>query len=158
MKKLLTILGFTWAAICLLIVLVMFPGLDSFSRQLAKLSFMKVNPTLSGGDTARSVVYENYTLYIHQPVFEALIGESSTGFIQLDWVWNDSIPVSVSDSVDFNNDNHIDFVISIDPQSDSVLLDPLQPFVEEITNEARVENGWIVRVGLINEKKLKASR
>jgi hypothetical protein len=139
-------------------ILIMFPGLDSFSKQLARLSFMKVNPTLSGGDTARSVVYEDYTLHIHQPVFEALIGESSTGFIQLDWVWNDSIPVPVSDSVDFNNDNHIDFVISIDPQSDAVYLDPLQSCVSDITISARVENGWIVRVGLINEKKLKASR
>ncbi len=158
MKKLKIILGFTWAAVCLLIILIMFPGLDSFSRQLAKLSFMKVNPTISGGDVARSVEYEDYTLNIHEPVFEALIGESSKGFIQLDWIWKDSIPVPVKDSIDFNMDDHIDFIISIDPLSDRVYLDPLQPFVEEITNQARLEDGWIVRVGLINEKKEKASR
>ena len=158
MKKILVILGFTWAVICLLIILIMFPGLDSYSRQMAKLSFMKVNPTLSGGDTARSVVYEDYTLHIHNPVFDALIGESSSGFIQLDWVWNDSIPVPVKDSIDFNMDDHIDFIISIDPQSNQVHLDPLQPHVRDIIAEARLENGWIVRVGLINEKKEKSSR
>jgi len=158
MKKLKIILGFTWAAVCLLIILIMFPGLDSFSRQLAKLSFMKVNPTISGGDVARSVEYEDYTLNIHEPVFEALIGESSKGFIQLDWIWKDSIPVPVKDSIDFNMDDHIDFIISIDPLSERVHLDSLQPFVEEITNQARLEDGWIVRVGLINEKKEKASR
>jgi hypothetical protein len=158
MKKLIIILGFTWAVVCLLIILIMFPSLDNFSRQLAKLSFMKVNPTLSGGDVARSVEYENYTLNIHEPVFEALIGESSKGFVQLNWIWKDSIPVPVKDSIDFNMDDHIDFIIGIDPSSNQVQLDPLQPFVEEITDEARIENGWIVRVGLINEKKEKVSR
>jgi len=158
MKKLLTILGFFWAAICLLIILIMFPGLDNFSRQLAKLSFMKINPTLSGGDMARSVEYEEYTLNIHEPVFDALIGESSRGFIQLDWVWKDSIPLPVYDSIDFNMDNYIDFIISIDPVAGTIHLDPLQSRVSDIIASARVENGWIVRVGLINEKKLKASR
>ena len=158
MKKLIIILGFTWAAICLVIILIMFPGLDSFSRQLARLPFMKVNPTLSGGDTVRSVTREDYTFHIHRPVFDALIGESSNGFIQLDLEWNDSIPVPVNDSIDFNMDDHIDFFISIDPLSDQVHLNPLQPHVRDIIAEARLENGWIVRVGLINEKKIKTSR
>jgi len=51
------LLGLSTGTSCLLIILIMFPGLDSFSVQLAKLSFMKVNPTLSGGDVARSVDY-----------------------------------------------------------------------------------------------------
>jgi len=158
MKKLKIILGFIWAAVCLLIILIMFPGLDNFSTQFAKLSFMKVNPTLTGGDVARSVEYEDYTLNIHEPVFEALIGESTKGFIQLEWIWTDSIPVTVKDSIDFNMDDHIDFIIGIDPLSNQVHLDPLQPFVEEITDEAQLEDGWIVRIGLVNEKKIKASR
>jgi len=150
------LLGLSTGTSCLLIILIMFPGLDNFSRQFAKLSFMKVNTTLSGGDVIRSVEYEDYTLNIHEPVFEALIGESSKGFIQLDWIWKDSIPVPVKDSIDFNMDDHIDFIVGIDPLSNQVQLDPLQPFVEEITEEARIENGWIVRIGLINEKKQKA--
>jgi hypothetical protein len=155
MKRILTILGFTWAAICLLIILILFPGLDNFSFQLAKLPFMKVNPILSGGDVARSVEKETYLLNIHEPVFEALIGESDRGFVQLEWVWKDSIPVPVTDSVDFNMDDHLDFIISIDPSSDNVHLRPCQPHVEDIQASARIGNGWIVRVGLMNERKLK---
>jgi len=113
---------------------------------------------MSGGDTARSIVYVDYTLYIHEPVFDALIGESAKGFIQLDWEWNDSIPVAVKDTIDYDMDDQIDFIIGIDPSSNQVDLIPIQPLVTEITNEARIENGWIVRVGLINEKKIKASQ
>jgi hypothetical protein len=154
MKKIFTILGFTWAAICLLIVLIMFPGLDKFSKQMAKLPFMKIHPSLSGGDVAKTIEHENYTVNIHEPVFAALIGESSRGFVQLEWIWKDSIPVPVFDSVDFNMDHKTDFIIKIDPLTDSIKILSLRNNVGEIEASARTGNGWIARIGLINEAKL----
>lgn len=154
MKKIFTVLGFIWAAICLLIVLTMFPGLDSFSKQMAKLPFMKINPSLSGGDVAKTIEYESYTVNIHKPVFAALIGESSRGFVQVEWIWKDSIPVPVYDSVDFNMDLTTDFIIEIDPLNDTIKIVSLQNNVGEIEASARTGNGWIARIGLINEAKL----
>ena len=151
MKKFLTILGFTWAVICLLIVMMMFPGLDSCSKQLAKMPFMKINPSLSGGAVATTIEHDSYTVNIHEPVFAALIGESSRGFVQLDWNWKDSIPVPVTDTVDFNMDNEIDFIIGIDPSNENLQIVSLQHTVGEIEASARTENGWIVRIGLVNE-------
>jgi hypothetical protein len=148
MKRLLTILGFIWAVLCLVIVLVMFPGLDSCSRHLAKLPFMKINPAFSGGDTATTICYDNYTLYIHEPVFAALIGESSKGFVQLDWTWKDSIPVVVSDSIDYDSDLVPDLIIGIDPSSEKLKIEPLNDVVGEIEASSRTRDGWIVRVGL----------
>jgi hypothetical protein len=153
MKRLFTVLGFVWAVICLVIVLMMFPGLNSCSRQLAKLPFMKINPSLSGGDVAATIDYDSYTINIHKPVFEALIGESSRGFVQLDWNWNDSIPVPVTDTIDFNMDNETDFIIKIDPSNENLQIVSLRDAVGGIEASARTENGWIVRVGLVNEKK-----
>jgi hypothetical protein len=154
MKKLFAILGFMWAAVCLIIILAMFPGLDGFSEQMAKLPFMKINPSLSGGEIATTIEQDNYTMNIHEPVFAALIGESSRGFIQLDWIWKDSIPVPVYDSVDFNMDRYPDFVIEIDPITDKINVVSLNENVGEVEDYARTENGWIVRVGLINEAKI----
>jgi hypothetical protein len=148
MKKFFTILGFVWAVLCLIIVLVMFPGLDSCSRQVAKLPFMKINPNFSGGDTAATICYENYTLNIHEPVFAALIGESSRGFVQLDWTWKDSIPVAISDSIDYNMDFAPDFIIGIDPSTERYQIEALNDVVKGIGASARTENGWIVRVDL----------
>jgi hypothetical protein len=151
MKKLLTVLGFIWAVLCLIIVLAMFPGLNNCSRQLAKLPFMKINPTFSGGDTASTVFYDNYTLNIHKPVFAALIGESSKGFVQLDWNWKDSIPVVIADSIDYDQDLTPDFIIGIDPSTEKLQLESLNEVVKGIQGSARTRNGWIVRVEL--EKK-----
>jgi hypothetical protein len=153
MKKLPAILGFFWAVLCLIIVLVMFPGLDSCSRQLAKLPFMKINPTFSGGDTAATVCYENYVLDIHEPVFAALIGESSRGFVQLDWTWKDSIPVVISDTIDYNMDLAPDFIIGIDPSAEKLQIKSLNEIVKGIEASARTENGWIVRVELDRARK-----
>jgi hypothetical protein len=153
MKKLLSILGFTWAVVCLLIILIMFPGLNNFSLQLAKLPFMKINPKYSGGDVVKTIKYENYTVNIHEPVFAALIGESSKGFVQLDWNWTDSIPVPVTDTIDYDLDNQKDFIIGIDPSTENLRIISLQNAVGEIKASARTENGWLVRVGLTNEGK-----
>jgi len=148
MKKLYAILGVIWAVICLLIILAMFPGLDGCTRHLAKLPFMKINPLYSGGDTAATVCYDRYTLSIHKPVFAALIGESKRGFVQLDWTWKDSIPVVISDSIDYNSDLIPDFIIGIDPTIEKTQIEPLSDIVSGIEASARTENGWIVRVGL----------
>jgi hypothetical protein len=153
MKKLIAILGFIWAAICLLLVLIMFPGLNNFSQQLAKLPFMKINPKFSGGDVATTIEYNTYTMNIHKPVFASLIGESSKGFVQLDWNWTDSIPVRVTDTIDYNMDNKMDFIIGIDPSTEDIQIVSLQNAVREIKASSRTENGWLVRVGLINEGK-----
>lgn len=148
MKKLFAILGFAWAVICLVIVLVMFPGLNSFSGKLAKLPFMKINPSFSGGDTAKTVNYERYILIIHKPVFASLIGESSRGFVQLDWIWKDSIPVVISDSIDYDSDFVPDFIIGIDPATEKLQIQSLSKVVKGIEESARTSNGWIVRVEL----------
>ena len=106
MNKLLSILGYIWAGICLLFVLIMFPGLDSFSKQIARLTFMKINPIYSGGEVVRQIELENYTIELHEPVFEALIGESSEGFVQLRWIWKSEIPELIKDTIDYNDDNN----------------------------------------------------
>jgi hypothetical protein len=154
MKILFTILGFIWAAICLIIILAMFPGLNGFSEQMAKLPFMKINPSLSGGEVAATIEQDNYTVNIHEPVFAALIGESATGFVQLDWIWKDSIPVPIYDSVDFNRDHSPDFIIDIDPLTDKIDLVSLNENVGQVEDYALTGNGYIVRIGLINEAKI----
>jgi hypothetical protein len=153
MKKLIAILGFAWAVVCLLIILIMFPGLNNFSQQLAKLPFMKINPKFSGGNVVKTIEYSNYTVNIHEPVFAALIGKSSKGFVQLDWNWTDSIPVQVMDTIDYNMDNLKDFIIGIDPSTENLRIISLQNAVGEIETSTRTDNGWLVRVGLINEDK-----
>ncbi len=148
MKKIATICGYIWAVLCLLIVLIMFPGLGFFSKQLASLPFMKINPIYSGGDVEQIKECKNYTLQIHKPVFEALIGESSEGFIQISWIWKDSLPGILNDSIDYNTDGKPDFIITVYTTNGDIQINPLNEKVKALIASAQTENGWIARIKL----------
>jgi hypothetical protein len=148
MKKILTILGYIWAGICLLTVLIMFTGLDSFSKQLARLPFMKINPIYSGGEVIKKIETSDYTIELHEPVFESLIGESKEGFVQMEWIWKDTMPESVRDTIDYNNDNKNDFIIHIKTGSKEIVLEKIEEKVQDVDASAMTQDGWIVRIGL----------
>jgi hypothetical protein len=84
MQKIRTILGYTLAAGALLIVLATYMGNGGFTRFIAGTG-IKVNPRYTGGEVARTIERKGYRIMIHRPVFSALIGQSKTGFVQVDW-------------------------------------------------------------------------
>ena len=65
MKKIKIIAGIFWAFLCMILILILFPGLNSFSGSVARLPFMKINPNYSGGEVAKQIVSDNYS-YRHQ--------------------------------------------------------------------------------------------
>jgi hypothetical protein len=52
MKKIKITAGIIWALAGLILILILFPGLTGFSKSLAQLPFMKINPNYSGGEVA----------------------------------------------------------------------------------------------------------
>ena len=147
MKKVKIIAGITWAFVCLILILVLFPGLNSFSESASKLSFMKINPNYNGGELARQIVSEGCTLNIRKPVFDGLIGERKNGFVQLDW--RGSLPDEFSDTIDYNFDNNPDFRISVDKLNSRTSLDAFDIKVKNVTISTPTSYGWAVRVELI---------
>src|ERR1035437_8448676 len=85
MKKVKIIAGISWAIFCLILILILFPGLTSFSGSVSKLPFMKLNPRYTGGEIANQVIQERCTLDIRKPVFNGFLKERTSGFVQLDW-------------------------------------------------------------------------
>jgi len=79
-----TILGYAWAAAALVVALATFFGNDGFSRAIAGTG-IKVNPKFSGGEVDTAMVRSGYRVVVHRPVFEALVGRSRSGFVQVDW-------------------------------------------------------------------------
>jgi len=146
MKKIKTIAGITWALICLLIIIGLFPGLNNLSSSAAKLPFMKINPNFSGGEIVRQINTGNCTLNIRRPVFDGLIREREKGFIQLDW--RGIVPENINDTIDYNLDGITDFHIAVDRNSSLSNLDPVNPVVTEILLSTPTSYGWSVRIGL----------
>jgi hypothetical protein len=146
MKKVKTVLGIFWAVLCLVLIIILFPGLNGFSAKMASLPFMKINPNLTGGDISKQIVMESFTLVVRKPVFDGLIGERKKGFVQLDWRGTPS--EIINDSVDYNSDGKTDFIVRIDRKNNSTELRPLSPEVISAGISTPTSYGWCLRVNL----------
>jgi len=146
MKKVKLIAGITWAFICLILMIILFPGLNSFSSSAAKLPFMKINPNYTGGEVIQQMISETCTLEIRKPVFDGLIREKNNGFVQIDW--RGKIPDKIADTIDYNLDGIPDFCILVDKLNSKTELNSLNSNVKNISISTSTSYGWAVRVEL----------
>jgi hypothetical protein len=147
MKKVKIIAGITWAFSGLILIIILFPGLNSFSVSASKLPFMKINPRYSGGEIAKQIIVDKCTLDIRKPVFNGLFKERKTGFVQMDW--RGSLPGLINDSIDYDQDGKKDFSISVDRNNSKTILKPFSNKVGEINISTATSYGWAVRVALV---------
>lgn len=147
MKKVKIIAGISWALFCLILIIILFPGLNSFSLSVSKLPFMKLNPRYTGGEIADQVISKSCTLDIRKPVFNGFLKERNSGFVQLDW--HGTIPEIIKDSIDYDHDGIKDFCILIDKKNSKTVLEPIDRKVKGVLISTPTSYGWAVRIGLI---------
>jgi len=146
MRKFKIIAGTIWALLAMILILILFPGLNSFSGSVAKLPFMKLNPNYSGGDVAKQLVLENYIIDIRKPVFDGLIGQKKSGFVQIDWRGN--IPEVISDTIDYDLDQNADFIIRINRETNRSEITSFNGNVGNIMISTPTSYGWAIRVNV----------
>jgi hypothetical protein len=151
MKTLRSILGYSWAIVAFIVMLAMFPSLDSLENQAAKLPFMKVNPIYTGGDKASEIAKNDYLITINKPVFESLVGYPTKGFIQVKWEGN--LPKAFSDTIDFDNNGSPDFVAKFTDPTQEPSISLINSNIKQLNMWGKTEKGWIIRVGIEREKK-----
>jgi hypothetical protein len=149
MKKVKIIAGICWAFLCLILILILFPGLNSFSGSVSRMSFMKINPRYSGGEVSGQIVAGSCTLDVRKPVFNGLLGERTSGFVQMDWRGN--VPEFIRDTIDYNNDGKKDFSILVNRKESKTYLESYNPKVKGVIISTPTSYGWAVRVGLVKE-------
>jgi hypothetical protein len=147
MKKVKIIAGICWAFLCLILVIILFPGLNSFSVSVSKLPFMKLNPRYTGGEVANQMITESCTLDIRKPVFNGFLRERNSGFVQMDW--HGTLPEMIKDSIDYDHDGNKDFCVLINRKDSKTVLDPFNRKVKGVLISTPTSYGWAVRVELI---------
>jgi hypothetical protein len=148
MKTLKRILGYMWAFLAIFIVLATFMGNDYFSEQLASATGIKVSPWFSGGEIVQTVDHGTYKTYLHRPVFDALIGEKREGFMQLNWEPYAGLPPVIQEQIDYNGDNRVDFLITLNTHTGETTLTAQNPSVLSTEGPYGLKKGWAVRVRL----------
>lgn len=148
-------LGYTWAALCLIIVLATFIGLNFWSRTLAFETGIQVSPRLTGGEVRLSVDHGQYHTKLHRLVFDGLLGERSDGFVQIDWVpkENQTLPARIEEEFDIDGDGTSEFSIRLDTLAAKADLFNKKPWVLSAESVIRVDAEQIVRVRLRNPRK-----
>ena len=153
MRKLKAILGYTWAALCILAPLVTLFGLDPLMNLLVSGTGLTVSPWYTGDVVARTVEHDGYETRIHRPVFQALIGERREGFVQVDWGLLAALPAQVDENVDLDDDGQADFRVVLDTAEGKATLTPLTEYVLNLSGPYRLDDAWAVRVALKNPRR-----
>lgn len=143
--------SYIWAICLSFVVILLFFGLDMWSDLAAELPFMSIHPRYKGGSVAFTLEDSEITYRIHNPVFDGLISPRKEGFIQIDIQTLDH-GLPVQKEIDFDQDSLTDFRLQIDGS------DQGQPQIFSNSSTviglgswARTEEGWIVRVGLLQK-------
>jgi hypothetical protein len=121
MRKLKNAAAYVWAAAAFAIVAAVFPLREGLAVKIAETGVV-ISPVFSGGPVARVMEHGAYRAFVHRPVFDALIGERNTGFIQVDWGPVGSLPAVLEEKVDFDNDGKTDFTLILDTREQVVRL------------------------------------
>ena len=115
-RKLKSSLGLTWAALCLVLLLAAFIGLNFWSEMFARGTGIRISPHFSGGEVRQTLRHGAYKALLHRMVFDGMLSDRATGFVQIDWVpeAKQSLPARIEEDVDIDGDGASDCIIRID--------------------------------------------
>jgi hypothetical protein len=147
-----SVFGYSWAALCMVIVLATFFGMGVWPRVLANTTGVRVSPWYSGGDVAFQVDHGAYSTLLRKPVFDGLFAPRREGFVQIDWIpkGNGSLPASIEEALDVDGDGTLDLNIRIDSTSGSTRLTPLREWVLDAEKPIVAGKERIVRIRIRN--------
>jgi hypothetical protein len=153
-KRIQAFLGYIWAVGVFFLVLAMFIGNDFFAKGLVSATGLTVSPRFTGGEVARRIDRHDYLTAIHRPVFDGLVAERSTGFIQVDLkkVSEEPFPEIIDERVDYDHNGKIDFQLQVNTRTGRVNLKPLMPSVIKVERIYQLPEGYAVRIILKETK------
>jgi len=77
-------IAYTIAASATLLMMLIFINMGQWMQMVARLPFMKIDPSLSGGAVVDSIVNDNATIYIHETTHPGLFEDKSVEITQID--------------------------------------------------------------------------
>ena len=147
MKKIRSILGHLVGFLAVFLIVILFPGLGSFSETLAELPFMKIHPLYSGGKMIDTSNNDNYQRYLHQPVFKSFPREKKEGFVQVTWE-GDSLEY-ITDTIDYNLDGKNDFSVRFSSSKPEIQILSDSNKIKKMKTYSKTDRGYIIRMHLI---------
>jgi hypothetical protein len=140
-------IGYIWAGCGVIAVIAIFVC-GNLPHAVAGLPFVKLHPRYSGGEIVETIADNGTKWTIHRAVFDGLVSERQSGFIQID-VETGGKPVALERAIDWNHDGKPDFTLKIpDDLKGAPTIESAAPEIAGVWQWAKTKTGWIVRVGI----------
>jgi hypothetical protein len=154
MSRVKSILGTAWAAAALPLLLVMFFGLGKWPALLVGATGLHVTPRYTGGPTVSILARDGFTVHLHRPVFDGLVGKRSEGFVQVDVVATSGaqLPPIVEESLTPEGNPAMAFTLRLDTATRTATVRPVGAAVLGVAGVWQLDQGLAVRVALQNPR------
>ena len=131
--KIKNILGYVWAIFTIPLAFIIIGASDTIGD--AVFGDVKVTDRISGGEIVKVVNENNYSICIHEMVFDGFIFEHSSGFVQIDFISEAVLPSSILEEIDYNLDGIPDFSFFLNTESNEYELIPFTDKVKGLSDE-----------------------
>ena len=150
MKKIKAAVAYSIAFFMTLVVLATFMGMNFWAEKLVAMTNLKVAPKFSGGEVRKTIDHGTYQTLIHRPVFDGLLCEASTGFVQVVWKSEALLPKTIEEAVDYNQDGKTDFLAELNTETLETHITPYAAQVKGLEGTVKLKKGIAVRIQLTN--------
>jgi len=149
MSRIVKYLAYAWAFMTGLIVLATFMGMEPLAGLLVYVTGLHVHPIYAGGEVTQTINHGDYLTFLHRPVFDGLVRERDTGFVQIRWQPKDAnLPELIDEQIDFDQDGKTDLRIQLNTVTNAATLDPLDGRIMSADKAIKAQNTRILRVNL----------
>ena len=148
MNKLKAIAGYTWAALTIPLVLATFVGMNFWAKTLVHATGLKVSPWFTGGEVRKTIDHGGYQTSIHRPVFDGLVTDYPSGFVQIDWGPLSALPEHIAEDFEVDGDGRPAVHVELATHDLTATLRSLDPRVEGLVGIYPLKNVLAIRVKL----------
>lgn len=150
MIKIKSFFCYTYAFICIPIILAGFIGMDFWGSTMVSKAGVTINPRLSGGKVINTISHNEYNTLIHKTVFDGLFSERKDGFVQIDWTPLNSLPEIIQEEIDYDGDGKNDFKIVLDTKNCSGEIKAYNSNVVSLEGCYKLKDAIVARIVLKN--------
>ena len=146
--KIKSILGYGWAIMTVPFAFAVMFSAPILYQTLFEARGLKVTDSISGAEVVQVIARDEYSIYLHKSVFDGFFHARNSGFVQVDFIAETTLPVQIEETIDYDLDNAPDFQISINTQSNAYALKAATKNVKQLSAEEVyvLENRRTIRV------------
>jgi len=149
MKRLILFLGYGAAILTVLFALALPLKILPIFLSIVGALDLKIAPWYSGGEVAFVIDRGSHQIKVYGPVYPALRGEESKGFVQLVWQPRSVLPSQVQEAIDLNRDGTVDCeILFSNPPGEAAApllsVNPKSPWVDPVHNSPTISLGGVL--------------